>query len=48
MSDIKVGDRVEITRYRRYDDEFVGQTGIVTRVDTGADVIAMAAFLAGE
>jgi hypothetical protein len=93
MADIMIGDRVEITRYRRYDDEFVGQTGIVTQVDsdstpylvltadegeiwaedvrqvagsdrealvaralellkntphTGADVIAMAAFLAGE
>jgi hypothetical protein len=34
MADIKIGDRVEITRYRSYDDEFVGKSGIVTQIDS--------------
>jgi cytosine/adenosine deaminase-related metal-dependent hydrolase len=100
MSEVNVGDRVEIVVYRSYDGEFNGRIGVVTDVDdlddgipfrvrlddtddervwaaevrlvtpastadrealvtrarallagtdhTGADVVAMAAFLAGE
>ncbi|MFF3312521.1 hypothetical protein [Streptomyces sp. NPDC002952] len=32
-SAVKVGERVEITKYRKYDDAYVGRTGVVTEVD---------------
>ncbi|GGY88995.1 hypothetical protein CP967_31375 [Streptomyces nitrosporeus] len=34
MSDVKVGDRVEITQYRRNDDYGNGCTGVVLQIDT--------------
>ncbi|MFF6928309.1 hypothetical protein [Streptomyces californicus] len=34
MSDVKVGDRVEITQYRRNDDYGNGRTGVVLQIDT--------------
>ncbi|WP_327379393.1 hypothetical protein [Streptomyces sp. NBC_01212] len=33
MTDIKIGDRVEITEYRSYDDECNGWTGVVVQID---------------
>ncbi|MFJ6237988.1 hypothetical protein ACIQH0_28360 [Streptomyces griseus] len=32
--DVKVGDRVEITKYRDYDDECNGWSGVVVQIDT--------------
>ncbi|MGW0468280.1 hypothetical protein ACWDX6_23895 [Streptomyces sp. NPDC003027] len=34
MADIKVGDRVEVTKDRDYDHELVGRPGVVTQIDT--------------
>lgn len=34
MNDIKVGDRVKVTQYRRHDDYGNGRIGVVLQIDT--------------
>ncbi|MFB8071076.1 hypothetical protein [Streptomyces californicus] len=48
MSDVKVGDRVEITKYRDYDDYANGLTGVVRQVDSDDVPFLVATDTEGE